>query len=439
MKKNIYIKLFIASLTIIWFGNSCTSRNDTDVVLTVEEKSFSQAELFIDVDKDRFIKLDSIRREKEMLGYARRQIIIMESEERQLDQQEDVRNQLREVKTKMIVNQVVEEEVWGPLKSDSSLKVLYVKMGREVGFLHILITHKGSRHSQSERSEADALALAIDIKQKIESGELSFGDAVNLYSEEPYHLKSSEVKYIRWGAMIEPIQSTAFSLELRQISDPVKSYFGFHIVRTVGMKTVSLKPFEEMKPELVRFLFSRKGKEFDLALNKFESWLSHYYSVSFNEETLDSIMTDLPRVHAEKEGAVKVGELTQVEIKGILFTAGGEPYDIKWLKNQITGNERLISQALILNKKSLKLTIEHLMYRYLCTIYADEKRGEKWFFEIEKKVKREQIDVLRKVLIADIQKNEPNLSRDKTLDFVYNLYDIKINEDFVSGFGKTVE
>ena len=104
MKKNIYIKLFIASLTIIWFGNSCTSRNDTDVVLTVEEKFFSQAELFIDVDKDRFIKLDSIRREKEMLGYARRQIIIMESEERQLDQQEDVRNQLREVKTKMIVN-----------------------------------------------------------------------------------------------------------------------------------------------------------------------------------------------------------------------------------------------------------------------------------------------------------------------------------------------
>ena len=79
------------------------------------------------------------------------------------------------------------------------------------------------------------------------------------------------------------------------------------------------------------------------------------------------------------------------------------------------------------------------MYRYLCIIYADEKRDEKWFFEIEKKAKREQIDVLRKVLIADIQKNEPNLSRDKTLDFVYNLYDIKINEDFVSGFGKTVE
>ena len=438
MKKNIYIKLFIAPL-ILWFGNSCTSRNDRNVVLTVDEKSFSQAELFSDVDKDRFIQLDSIRREKEIVGFARRQIILMESEERKLDQQEDVRNQSIEVRTKKIVNQIVEEEVWSSLKSDSSLQVLYDKMGREVGFLHILITYKDSRHSKSERSEADALAFAIDIKEKIENGELSFSDAVNLYSEEPHYLKSTEVKYIKWGEMIEPIQSTAFSLGLRQISMPIKSDFGFHIVRNIGMKTALLKPFEEMKPELVRFILSRKGKEFDIVLNRFENRLSNTYSVSFNEETLDSIMADLSRVHGEKEGAVKVNELKFVDVKGILFTAGGEPYDIKWLKNQIAMNEKLISQSLILSRESLRLTIEHLMYRHLCTIYANEKRDDKWLLEIEKKVKREQINVLRKVLIADIQKNKPDLPRDKTLDFVYNLYEIKINEDFVSGFGKTIE
>ena len=150
-------------------------------------------------------------------------------------------------------------------------------------------------------------------------------------------------------------------------------------------------------------------------------------------------MADLPRVHGEKEGAVKVNELKLVEVKGILFTAGGEPYDIRWLKNQIAMNEKLISHSLIQSRETLKLIIEHLIYRHLCTIYADEKKDDKWFLEVEKKVKREQINVLRKVLITDVQKNNPDLPRDETLDLVYNLYDIIINEDFVSGFGKTIE
>ena len=122
---------------------------------------------------------------------------------------------------------------------------------QEVSARHILIRFQGSRvpmrDGQKDLSEAEAQAKAADLKKKIAAG-AKFADLAKAESDDVASgADGGNLGAFERGAMIPEFEDAAFSLPIGQVSDPVKSAFGYHLILVDKRGAKSL---EEMRAEI---------------------------------------------------------------------------------------------------------------------------------------------------------------------------------------------
>src|SRR6202008_2536616 len=84
------------------------------------------------------------------------------------------------------------------------------------------------------------------LKQVKKGGK--FEDLAKKYSEDPGSKdKGGDLSWITQGQTVPEFERTAFSLSPGQVSDLVKTQYGFHIIKVLEKQTAHTKPFEEVK------------------------------------------------------------------------------------------------------------------------------------------------------------------------------------------------
>ena len=87
-----------------------------------------------------------------------------------------------------------------------------------------------------EPSEADfdeVRDLAVEVKQSIEAGDQSFEDAAAVYSEDASASTGGDLGTFDRTRMVDDFTAAAFALPVGQISDPVETQFGFHLIEVL--------------------------------------------------------------------------------------------------------------------------------------------------------------------------------------------------------------
>jgi len=113
---------------------------------------------------------------------------------------------------------------------------------------------------------------AIEITKKLAAGE-SFADLAKNYSiDESNRATGGELGYFGKGAMVPEFEQAAFSLEVGKISEPVKTQFGYHIIRVDDKKGGQEPSFEDKKSEVKDILFEQKIQ------SEYGVWLEEKYS-----------------------------------------------------------------------------------------------------------------------------------------------------------------
>jgi len=107
------------------------------------------------------------------------------------------------------------------------------------------------RPGQKELSEADALAKAQDIRKKIEGG-ADFAELARTESDDTSSgAIGGDLGFFGRNQMVPPFEEAAFAMKDGELSQPVKTPFGFHIIKVDARESKSL---DEMKPELEKRL-----------------------------------------------------------------------------------------------------------------------------------------------------------------------------------------
>jgi len=110
---------------------------------------------------------------------------------------------------------------------------------------HILVSMK-------ERSQEDALELANSLHQQIEDDPSEFDALVSEYSDDPSAASNAGRFYdVERGDMVEAFDKAAFALQENEISGPVKTVFGYHIIRLDAHKPAEKIEFEQVKERLM--------------------------------------------------------------------------------------------------------------------------------------------------------------------------------------------
>lgn len=110
---------------------------------------------------------------------------------------------------------------------------------------HILISSK-------ERSLDEAKLLADSVSVQLSDNPASFDDLVLTYSEDP-SASSNQGKFnnVKKGDMVKAFENAAFALEKGEISEPVKTEYGYHIIRLDNSYAPQTMSFDEAKGQLI--------------------------------------------------------------------------------------------------------------------------------------------------------------------------------------------
>lgn len=139
-----------------------------------------------------------------------------------------------------------------------------------------------------EESEEAARQRAQELKARIEQG----ADFAEVAREESADSASAEeggsLGWVYQGDMVAPVDEAIFSLEPGTVSDPVRSEFGFHLVRVDEVDTPEPLPYEEARDEILADLRASRAEErfYDLRERLADATFS-------NPESLTAVADDL--------------------------------------------------------------------------------------------------------------------------------------------------
>ncbi|MBH0228705.1 peptidylprolyl isomerase [Halobacillus yeomjeoni] len=127
--------------------------------------------------------------------------------------------------------------------SEEAMKDYYERMKTEVEASHILVKDEET---------------AKEVKQKLEDG-ASFEEMAKEYSQDGSSQKGGQLGYFGPGKMAPEFEKAAYNTEVGTVSEPVKTQFGYHLIKVTDKRDVEdVKPYEEAKSEIKRTLISQK-------------------------------------------------------------------------------------------------------------------------------------------------------------------------------------
>lgn len=106
----------------------------------------------------------------------------------------------------------------------------------------------------------DTEEKALEILKEINNG-LSFEEAASKYSTCPSKEVGGDLGEFTKGKMVPEFENAAFSMKEGEISQPVKTQFGYHLIKLVYKKESSLVPYENVKEQIEKYLLNLKQQE----------------------------------------------------------------------------------------------------------------------------------------------------------------------------------
>lgn len=136
--------------------------------------------------------------------------------------------------------------------TEEELKEYYAELKPEVKARHILVEDE---------------ATAKEVKQKLDAGE-DFAALAKEYSKDSTSESGGDLGWLVESQLDQDFANAAFKLKEGEISEPVKSQFGWHIIQATEVK--EKKPFEEIKEKIEYEVKVSKvdNAKFQEALNK---------------------------------------------------------------------------------------------------------------------------------------------------------------------------
>jgi len=109
---------------------------------------------------------------------------------------------------------------------------------------HILLKLEG-------KDEQQVQALAEDVAKKAKAPGADFAALARQYSEdESNNSTGGDLDYFGRGRMVAEFEQAAFAMKPGEISNPVKTAFGFHIIKVVDSKPDATRPLAEVRAEI---------------------------------------------------------------------------------------------------------------------------------------------------------------------------------------------
>ena len=216
-------------------------------------------------------------------------LMALEARKENFQEKPNVKKRIEDMTNALLAQEYMKVNISDKAKvSDKEIKDYYEKHKSEfmqpeqVRARHILIKVPAGA---DKTKLAEAKKKALDIRAKLIKGE-SFAKLAQKYSDDPgSKARGGDLGYFSKGRMVPEFEKAAFALKKGEISKPVKTTFGYHIIKVEDKKPARQRPFKEVKQEIRQKLLRQKQMKLR---DELVSKLEKRYPVKVNEALLES-------------------------------------------------------------------------------------------------------------------------------------------------------
>lgn len=224
--------------------------------LTITAKQFDQIADGLQDQYKNFVKGPGRKQFADQL--VRVLVIAQEGKRRGFDKTPEFQTQLMFQTNQVLAGMTAQKINQGVKIDDAVLHKYYDDHKSEyeqIRARHILIRFKGSqvpvKPGGKDLTEEEALAKTQDLEKRLQGG-ADFGQLAAAESDDTGSANmNGDLGTFGHGKMVPSFDEVAFKLKPGQISDPVKSQFGYHIIK---VDSVENKSFDEVKADIEKKL-----------------------------------------------------------------------------------------------------------------------------------------------------------------------------------------
>lgn len=253
------MRLKYALLTASLLAFSAPAFADEYVMMKVNGQDVSSNEiqrmwegLFPAGEAPAFDTVKADMRERILRAVMAEKILYTEATKQGVDKSEKLQRELEEVKRKLVVRTFLDSKT-ADMITDADLKKEYdamianTKDDKEVRARHILLSGE---------------AEAKDAKKQLDSGK-KFEDVARDFSKDSVSAKQGgDLGYFTKDKMVKEFADAAFAMKKGEVSGPVKSGFGWHIIKVEDVRKVTAPTFNQVKDQIRGKLQEKKLNDY---------------------------------------------------------------------------------------------------------------------------------------------------------------------------------
>lgn len=261
----------VALILVLLCSVNFISAQDEEILLTIGDTKISKAEFERIYKKNNQNLFDEADRKtpKEYLDlFIDYKLKVIEAENLKMDTSQVFKEELAGYRKELAAPYLTDIKY-----NEKMVQELYDRMKKEVNASHILL--RVDQNATAE--EADKVLERIkEIRQEIINGK-DFGEAAAEYSEDPSaKANKGNLGYFSAFQMVAPFENAVFSLEEGEISEPVRTSFGYHLIKVHDIRDnqgeMKVAHIMKMFPQGMKSDYKAKLKaEIDSLYNKLEN------------------------------------------------------------------------------------------------------------------------------------------------------------------------
>jgi peptidyl-prolyl cis-trans isomerase C len=281
MKKRTYMLVMILALAILP-GCAEDKAPNGPVLATVNKENITQDDILKQMKRipewARPQLQDAEGKSKFLDEMIKRELIYQEAAKMRLNKDEEFKAQVKEFEKMTLVQLILKKEVDEKVKVDEEEAKKFfdqnadkLTVGTKIKASHILV--------ETEKE-------ANDIVDKINKGK-GFADLARSLSKDSVSAKKGgDLGYFGRGQMVPEFERAALSLKPGEVSKPIKTRFGFHIIKLIDIKKGKPAKFEESREAIVRQITMEKRKKL---FDKFIDRLKAGAKITQNDDAISAL------------------------------------------------------------------------------------------------------------------------------------------------------
>lgn len=172
--------------------------------------------------------------------------------EEKMDETEEFKEMLEKAKKEILAQTAINSVLKGITVTEEEMQVFY----------------KENPDHFAEPETAHAKHILVDTEERaqeimdsIAKGEVVFEDAAKEFSSCPSSAQGGDLGEFGKGQMVPEFDQVAFEAEIDKVVGPVKTQFGYHVIKVEDRKDASVMAFDEVKEYIQGTLLQQKQNE----------------------------------------------------------------------------------------------------------------------------------------------------------------------------------